>query len=70
LKGQPAVVVARAQVILPNNQPDVMNLPSQCKANLKALTTLSVNNSSSVALLVDWFFRLLCVQIYKQPPMH
>ena len=42
------LVVAGAQVGLPTNQPGVLKLPSQSKANQKALTTLSANNSPVV----------------------
>ena len=42
------LVVAGAQVGLPTKQPDVLKLPSQSKANKKALTTLPANNSPVV----------------------
>jgi len=42
------LVDAAAQVSLPTKQPVILKLPSQSKANEKALTTLSANNSPVV----------------------
>ena len=62
--------VAAAQFSLPTKQPYVLKLPSQCKANSKVLTTISVNNSP-VAVWVDCVFRykikrLICLSVKSE----